>query len=151
MGMLEGVRGSMFSSLPSESPLEAAFLLRRTGAVVASWTRPDVDADVVSVMAATMLASIDTLGGALGCPPSGRVTVETDRCRLLATRIEPNLHLVVLAPRTVDRDGLQREARRILARLPTPPAETVDPTFVPAPTARTRPAAVPAVRSRAKS
>lgn len=118
MGMLGGVRGPVFSVLPSESPLEAAFILRRTGALVASWTREGVEADVMGVMAATMLASIDTLGGALGCPPSGRVTVETDHCRLLATRVEPRLLLVLLAPRTLDSGALQRETRRVLAEVP---------------------------------
>ncbi len=147
MRVPDGARGSAFSSLPSDSPLEAAFLIRRTGAVVASWARPDLEADVVGVMAATMLASIDTLGGALGCPPSGRVAVETDRCRLLATRVEPNLLLVVLAPRTLDPGGLRREAGRILERLRTPRRGDAAP-FAASASARAGPDPFPVSRPR---
>ena len=118
MGVLQRAPSAPFSSIDPEGPLEAAFLMRRTGVVIASWTRPDLVSEVVSVMAATMLGSIETMSEALGCPSPEHVAVETDACRLFATRVEPQALLVLIAPREVDRGVLQRCARQILGGLP---------------------------------
>ncbi len=63
---LEQAALSFLSAIDPERGIDAALFLRRTGLVLASWTREGIRLDVVSVMAATMLASIDTILEALG-------------------------------------------------------------------------------------
>ncbi len=117
MGVLESAPSALFSHLDPSGPLEAALLLRRTGSVIASWTRADVPSEVVSVMAATMLGSIETMGEALGCPSPAFVVVETDRCQLVATKVEPLALLVLIAHRDAGKDVLQRTTREILKEI----------------------------------
>src|SRR5213593_3177786 len=67
---LENASLSFLSAIDTEGGLDAVLFLRRTGSVLASWTRDGIRLDVVSVMAATMLASVDTIIEALGGPSS---------------------------------------------------------------------------------
>src|SRR5216684_5459671 len=68
---LEPAALSFLSAVDTDLGLDAVLFLRRTGLVLASWTREGIRLDIVSVMAATMLASIDKIveAGRLG-PPS---------------------------------------------------------------------------------
>jgi len=117
MSSVEEASSALFSSIDPAGPLEVAFLVRRTGAVLASWTRADVQHEVVSVMAATMLGSIETMSEALGCPSPEFVAIETDVCRMLATKVEPHALLVLVADRKVGQRVLQASARRIVAEV----------------------------------
>ena len=54
------------SVVESQQPLEAVLLITRTGAQLGAWTRNSVPIDVLSVMAATLIGSIETLMTALG-------------------------------------------------------------------------------------
>jgi len=54
------------SVVESQQPLEAVLLITRTGAQLGAWTRNSVPIDVLSVMAATLVGSIETLMTALG-------------------------------------------------------------------------------------
>jgi len=76
---LEQAALSFLSAIDPERGIDAALFLRRTGLVLASWTREGIRLDVVSVMAATMLASIDTILEALGGSASESVAVEGGR------------------------------------------------------------------------
>ncbi len=115
--MLSEAQAALSQGIDPSGPLEAAFVVRRTGAVLASWARTSVEAEVASVMAATLIGSIETLTEALRCPSPDRVVVETDTCRMLATRVEPQALLVLVAKCGVGRDVLQREASRVLPRV----------------------------------
>src|SRR5712664_870294 len=63
---LEPAALSFLSAVDTDLGLDAVLFLRRTGLVLASSTREGIRLDIVSVMAATMLASIDTIVEPLG-------------------------------------------------------------------------------------
>src|SRR5438094_149323 len=48
------------SVVESREPLEAVLLITRTGTQLGTWTRNSVPVDVLSVMAATLVGSIET-------------------------------------------------------------------------------------------
>lgn len=109
--------GAILSEVDSDGPLSAALLLRRTGVVVETWTREPLAGDIVPVMAATMMASIDTICTSLGsCVPTS-VSIETDGCRIFGTRVEPGSILVLVAPWGVSESYIRQVGRRIMSRL----------------------------------
>src|SRR5207247_9002182 len=73
---LEQAALSFLSAIDPERGIDAALLLRRTGLVLASWTREGIRLDVVRVMAAAMLRTIDTNTETLGGSASESVAVE---------------------------------------------------------------------------
>ena len=91
--------------------------MRRTGTILGAWTKGDISREIVSVMAATMLGSIETMSEALGCPSPERALVETERCRMLAETFEPHGVLVLVATKDLSADALQRASLQIRARL----------------------------------
>lgn len=119
--MIDRAGPALFSALEPNGAIEVALLMRRTGTVIAAWTRDGIPQEVVSVMAATMVGSIETMSEALGRPSPERVTVETERCRMLATKVEPLGVLVLVAPKGESPESLQRTTRRILDRLSRSP------------------------------
>lgn len=88
-------------------------LLKRTGALTACWTRNGVSAEVVSVMAATLYGSVETMVSALGGPAPSTVFIETDLRHMLLSRVDVQNVLLLVAPRSVSRSVLRRELRRI--------------------------------------
>lgn len=105
--------------IPGEAfgALEGVFLLKRTGVPLATWTRNPLPQDVVSVMAATMLSSVETISSAIGAPRPKSIVVETDRHRILASGVSGNTLLVLIAPLSMQASTLRRQARRIAARV----------------------------------
>lgn len=95
-------------------PLDAALLLSRTGTLLAAWTKKAAPLDVLAVMAATMLASIDTLVEAVGDRNPRIVLVETDGRRITITRSDPAVFLVLMAPAIMGLTWMRREAERIV-------------------------------------
>lgn len=112
---------SEFSGLfsPSESGgvLEAAFLLKKTGIALASWSRDPLPQEVVSVMAATMWGSLDTMVRTLGGEGPRSALVEVESHRILAMQVEPNFMLLLVAPRSVGKTRLRQEAHTIVTRV----------------------------------
>src|SRR5216117_4302076 len=98
---LEQAALSFLSGIDPDLGLDAALFVRRTGLVLASWTREGIRLDVVSVMAATMLASIDTIIEALGGSASESVAVEGGDRQIVATKIGSKAFLVVIARMSV--------------------------------------------------
>ena len=115
--MLEDISTAFLETIDSKGSIEVALLMRRTGTILGAWTKGDVSREIVSVMTATMLGSIETISEALGCPSPERVVVETERCRMLAEKFEPHGVLVLVAPRDVSADDLQRASLHIRSRL----------------------------------
>lgn len=107
----------IFSSVMLDGPLEAAFLLKQTGIPVAAWSRSPVPQEVISVMAATMWGSLETLIRALGGAGPRSAVVEVEDRRILATLVEPHWTLLLVAPRSVGTRRLHAEARRVLERV----------------------------------
>ncbi|MCI4371671.1 MAG: roadblock/LC7 domain-containing protein [Thermoplasmata archaeon] len=121
MGGAEGASLSLLSAIDTEGPIEAVLFIRRTGAVLASWTRQGLTEDVMTVMAATMLASIDTMMTTLGSPGPRSVYVETDDRQILSTAVNSQAFLILIAPRAVGREYVRDAARRLLSVLPSQP------------------------------
>src|SRR5207245_9473651 len=103
LSALENASLSFLSSIDTEGGLDAVLFLRRTGSVLASWTRDGIRLDVVSVMAATMLASVDTIIEALGGPGSRTISVANGERQTIATKVGPQALLILVAQRPVRR------------------------------------------------
>src|SRR5713101_4428803 len=63
------------SAVGSQEPLEVVLLITRTGAQLGAWTRNAVPVDVLSVMAATLVGSIETMMTALGASSPREVSL----------------------------------------------------------------------------
>ena|SRR5438445_688013 len=115
--MLEEISTALLETIDAKGSIEVALLMRRTGTILGAWTKGDISREIVSVMAATMLGSIETMSEALGCPSPNRALVETERCRMLVERFEPHGVLVLVATKDMSADALQRASLQIRARL----------------------------------
>ena len=115
--MLEEISASVFETIDANGFIEVALLMRRTGKILGAWTKGEISPEIVSVMAATMLGSIETITEALGRPSPERAVVETERCRMLAEKFEPHGVLVLIATRDLSTDALQRASLRIRDRV----------------------------------
>ncbi len=111
-----------------ESPLDAAILIRGTGAVLEAWTRDNVPREVVSVMAATLVGSIEGLSTALGGPLPRRVSFATACRRFVVERMPRDTLLLLVAPTGAPTRALRNAARRARQRLAEPLAEASPPT-----------------------
>jgi len=109
--------GSVLSEVDPDGPLEAALLLKRTGVVLEAWTRHPAAGEIVPIMAATMMASIESVCSALGSSVPETVSVEADGCRIFGTQVEPNALLVLVGRRDAGEGYLRHMARRILSKV----------------------------------
>jgi len=100
-----------------DGALEAAFLFKQTGIPLAAWTRHPVPQDVMSVMAATLWGSLDTMVRTLGGTGPRSAMLEVENRRMLATLVEPNWTLLLVAPRSVGKRRLRNEAQRLVERV----------------------------------
>ncbi len=107
----------LFSPADFDGAFEAAFLLKQTGIALAAWTRAPVAQEVVSVMAATMWGSLDTMVRTLGGEGPQSALLEIEGRRILATRVSPNWTLLLVASRSIGKGRLRQEAQRILERI----------------------------------
>src|SRR5881296_3316541 len=122
---LENASLSFLSAIDTDGGLDAVLFLRRTGSVLASWTRDGIRLDVVSVMAATMLASVDTIVEALGGPSSRSISVMSGDRQIVATKLGSQAFLFVVAPRAVSQRYVRKAVRELAARLTAASAMTL--------------------------
>ncbi len=125
MSALENASLSFLSAIDTESGLDAVLFLRRTGSVLASWTRDGIRLDVVSVMAATLLASVDTIVEALGGPSSRSISVTSGDRQIVATKLGSQAFLFVVAPRSVSPRYVRKAVRELVGRLTAASAMTL--------------------------
>ena len=119
-GALESASIAFLSAIEPNTGLDAILFLRRTGSVLASWCADGVPTEIVSVMSATMLASIDTIVEALGGPTSKSISVSAGDHQLVASKIGSQAFLCVIGPSSMSQRTLQNTIRRISARLNAP-------------------------------
>src|SRR2546423_15090630 len=101
---LEQAALSFLSGIDPELGLDAALFVRRTGLVLASWMREGIRLDVVSVMAATMLASVSMeITSGVG-PPTDSMIVSTD-ASIVGRRAAARSDLHRYGPPSDRRDG----------------------------------------------
>lgn len=113
MRIREDVPLAVLSAIDPTLPLDAVVLFKHTGAQLALWTRNPVPSDVVTVMASTLLASAETILETPGDARPTSLTVETDRRRILFTRIDSQVALALVAPKTLTEGALRDEAYRL--------------------------------------
>lgn len=102
-------------------PIEAVLLITRTGKLLASWTRNPVPLEVLTVMGATLLGSIETLSAALNAPSPREVALLVDSHRVLAFKLNVDVALLVVASGLMSEVSLRTAAQRIVQRLPSLP------------------------------
>src|SRR3989442_2089863 len=110
------------SAVGSQEPLEAVLLITRTGAQLGAWTRNSVPIDVLSVMAATLVGSIETLMTALGAASPREVSLMIDGRRVFVRRVNAQVGLVIVAARGENRGGLRGALPPTVNSLPPVPS-----------------------------
>ena len=120
MDAFRAVSPDFFSDLEADSQIDVAILLRRNGRVLAAWSRSPVQWEVVSIMAATMVGSLETMLETLRSMSPPAMTVVAGGNRILLQKHEPQSLLVLVAREAVPESHLRDTARRLLARIPAP-------------------------------
>ena len=102
--------------------LDGAFLLTPTGSVLAGWNREPLRQEVLTVMSATLTASVDVLLEEIRGRRPRLVLVEADRHRFLVARTRSDDVLVLFPRAGVPKRSLLASARGFLARLARSPS-----------------------------
>jgi predicted regulator of Ras-like GTPase activity (Roadblock/LC7/MglB family) len=98
--------------------LEAVVLFTRTGKMLAAWTRNEVPLEVLTVMAATLIGSIETLSTAMGGASPREITLLIDTRRVLGLKLSADVAILVVASGQMSDVALRSIAERIVRRLP---------------------------------
>ena len=135
---MEGKRldqGALLGGARNPGRLDAALLLTTSGEVLGSWTRTGLRREVLSVMSATLMASVDTLMEELRGHRPEYAVVEAGDQRFLSLRTGDD-HLIVLsAASSVPPDRLLALARTLEKKLPGTSGKWASKTHVIAPRA----------------
>ena len=118
MDSLRFVPPDFFAEVQSAGRIETAMLLKRNGRVLAAWARAPVSWEVVSIMAATTLGSLETMLETLRSPSPHSVTLSAGGNRIYIQKVEPQAMLVLVGKESVTEAYLRDTARRLLARVP---------------------------------
>ncbi len=102
------------------APLDAALVLTATGQVLSIWARGQTRSEVLGIMSATMVASVETFMEELRGHRPDRFLVETGDQRLLAKRTRGDRILVLSAPSTVPPASLLASAAAMEDKLAAP-------------------------------
>ncbi len=95
---------------------------------MSAWTRDPAHLDIISVMTATLLGSAETIAQAVCGETPGTLWVESERCQILAVRLESQSILVLIAPTATRESEVRRAARILAARISeSPPRRTREP------------------------
>lgn len=119
MDSLRALPPDFFSDAAMNGKVDTAMLLKRNGRLLAAWSHAPVSWEVVSIMAATTLGSLETMLETLRSPSPQVVSIVSGGNRILIQKVEPQALLVLIARETVPEATLQDIARRLLARLPS--------------------------------
>ena len=106
------------SVIEARDPFEAVLIFTRTGKVIAAWTKKSVPVEVVTVMAATLIGSIETMSEALGGPGPREIALIVDGRRMLALKVNPQVAVLVIAPTNLSGVALHSSTQRLLRKLP---------------------------------
>lgn len=98
-------------------PIDGVLLIKRSGVSLAAWSKKPVAFDVISVMSATLLGSIDMIVQALGGPSPRTALVDVDGRRIYVTKVDTQLALVLMSLQGVGDELLRQEAQRLIAKI----------------------------------
>ena len=116
---------ALLSAVDLDGPVDVVMLLKRTGVVLAAWTRNDVPQDVVSVMAATMIGSVETLLEALEGERPPSIDIEAGGQRIHVSRADHQSVIVLVAPVSVSSEVLREESNRLASVLSGIPEDRI--------------------------
>ncbi len=117
MDSLRAVPPDFFADLVSKVKIEAAMLLRRNGRMLAAWSKTPLSWDVLSIMAATALGSVDTMMETLGSPAAQGMTLLAGGKRVLFQKVDSQGLLVLVAWEVVPDSYLRETARQLVRKL----------------------------------
>lgn len=117
MDTLRTVPADFFADFVSKVKIDAAMLLRRNGRMLAAWSKTPVSWDVLSIMAATALGSMDTMMETLGSPNGQGMSVVAAGYRLLFQKVETQGLLVLVAREVVPDSYLRETAKQLVRKL----------------------------------
>ena len=117
MDSLRTVPADFFADLVSKVKIEAAMLLKRNGRMLAAWSKTPLSWDVLSIMAATALGSMDTMLETLGSPAAQGMVVLAGGKRILFQKVETQGLLVLVAWEVVPDSYLREIARELIRKL----------------------------------
>ncbi len=122
MDSLRFVPPDFFAEVQADGRIETAMLLKRNGRVLAAWADAPVSWDVLSIMAATALGSLETMLETLRAPSPQTLSLVASGKRMLLVKVEPQAFLLLIAREAVPDAPLRDLARRLLAKIPQPQA-----------------------------
>ena len=117
MDSLRTVPADFFADFVSKVKIDAAMLLKRNGRMLAAWSKTPVSWDVLSIMAATALGSVDTMLETLGSPNAQGLSVLAAGYRILFQKVESQGLLVLVAREVVPDSYLRETAKQLLRKL----------------------------------
>jgi predicted regulator of Ras-like GTPase activity (Roadblock/LC7/MglB family) len=117
MDSLRAVPADFFAELVSNGKIELAILLKRNGRMLAAWARVPVAWDVVSIMAATTLGSLETMLETIHAPSPESIAIVAGGNRIHVQKVEPQGILVLVAKESVTDAYLRDTSRRLLVKL----------------------------------
>ncbi len=108
-----GAPYDLIASVNANLPLDAVILFKNTGAQLSLWARETVPSDVVTVMASTLLASAEVLLEHFGDARPSSFVLETERRSILFHRVDAQVTLALVAPKSMPASQLRAEASRL--------------------------------------
>jgi predicted regulator of Ras-like GTPase activity (Roadblock/LC7/MglB family) len=117
MDSLRAVPADFFAELASNGKIDLAMLLKRNGRMLAAWAREPVAWEVVSIMAATTLGSLETMLETIHAPSPETMAIVAGGNRIHVQKVEPQGVLVLVAKEGVTELYLRDLARRLLVKL----------------------------------
>ncbi len=102
----------------SYEAIEAVLLITPAGTQLGAWTRNPVSVDVLRVMSATLVGSIESLMNVLGSPSPHEVSLLIDARRVLVSRIGPQTLVIIVGTKGTTEMTLRTAVRKIVRSLP---------------------------------
>lgn len=117
-GTMDGALPEVLLSASEEDGFDAALLFTASGKLLSGWTRDPVPTDIVTVMAATMVGSVDTLLESLGGQKPSSIFLKVGGKRLLVQPVDRGRNLLLIAEEHVNERAMVHLALTLLGRLP---------------------------------
>jgi predicted regulator of Ras-like GTPase activity (Roadblock/LC7/MglB family) len=111
------VASALLSAVDLTGPVDGVLLIKRTGVSLAAWARKPIAFDVIAVMTATLLGSVETIVQALGGPSPDSALVDVGGRRIFASKVDSQHALVLVSVRGVSDTFLRQEAQRLIAKI----------------------------------
>lgn len=120
VGTVDGALPESLLAVSEEHGFDAVLVFSGSGRLLSGWTRDPVPTEIVTVMAATLLGSVDTLLESLGGPKASSVFLRVGAKRLLLQPVDRARNLILIAQEHVTERTMARLAQAVQSRFPPP-------------------------------